>query len=107
MSACKRDQRNKCLIINKIYVFFYLLFVGFSVFSQSKELNKNRDAIAVLLQEYKKTKEPHLPSKAFLLAEKIKIDSVLKSTYVEFGMKSFFNKDLANLILVEKKRIFY
>jgi signal transduction histidine kinase len=103
MSVCKRDQRNKCLIINKIYIFFYLLFVGFSVFSQSKELNKNRDAIAVLLQEYKKTKEPHLPSKAFLLAEKIKIDSVLKSTYVEFGMKSFFNKDLANLILVEKK----
>ena len=57
----------------------------------------------MILKEYVKTKQAHLPQKAFLIAEKTKIDSVIKQTYVLFGMKSFFNKDLANLTLTEKK----
>ncbi|MFQ3182336.1 MAG: tetratricopeptide (TPR) repeat protein, partial [Polaribacter sp.] len=103
MRIWKLGQRVSSLIINKKSVSFYVLFAVFSVSSQTKELNRNIDSIAILLKEYKKTKQPYLPAKAFLLAEKTKIDSVLKSTYVTFGMASYFNKDLANLTLTEKK----
>ena len=86
-------------LTNKKNILFLLLFVNLSVFSQ----NESRDTIALILKEYVKTKQAHLPQKAFLIAEKTKIDSVIKQTYVLFGMKSFFNKDLANLTLTEKK----
>ena len=99
MPVDKLFQRTICFLFNKKNLLYLLLFVNLSVFSQ----NEKRDAIALLLEEYTKTKKAHLPQKAFLIAEKTKIDSVIKQTYVLFGMKSFFNKDLANLTLTEKK----
>ncbi len=92
-------QRVTYFLFNKKNILFLLLFVNLSVFSQ----NESRDTIALILKEYVKTKQAHLPQKAFLIAEKTKIDSVIKQTYILFGMKSFFNKDLANLTLTEKK----
>ena len=81
------------------YFLFSIFLISFSVFSQVKKT----DSIAILLQEYRKTKQTNLPEKAFLLAEKIKGDSLLKSTYINFGMRSYFNKDYVNLELSEKK----
>jgi signal transduction histidine kinase len=95
----KLFQRATYFLFNKKNILFLLLFANLSVFSQ----NESRDTIALILKEYVKTKQAHLPQKAFLIAEKTKIDSVIKQTYVLFGMKSFFNKDLANLTLTEKK----
>ena len=92
-------QRATYFLFNKKNILFLLLFANLSVFSQ----NESRDTIALILKEYVKTKQAHLPQKAFLIAEKTKIDSVIKQTYVLFGMKSFFNKDLANLTLTENK----
>ena len=99
MTIDKPFQRVTYFLFNKKNILFLLLFVNVSVFSQ----NESRDTIALILKEYEKTKQAHLPQKAFLIAEKTKIDSVIKQTYVLFGMKSFFNKDLANLTLTEKK----
>jgi len=99
MTIDKLFQRVTYFLFNKKNILFLLLFVNVSVFSQ----NESRDTIALILKEYVKTKQAHLPQKAFLIAEKTKIDSVIKQTYVLFGMKSFFNKDLANLTLTEKK----
>ena len=99
MNILKLFQRANYFLFNKKNILFLLLFVNLSVFSQ----NESRDTIALILEEYGKTKQAHLPQKAFLIAEKTKIDSVIKQTYVLFGMKSFFNKDLANLTLTEKK----
>ena len=101
MITSKIRYRIRCFIVNKKTLFFYLLCLGFSVSSQTKELNRNLDSITILLKEYKKTKESHLPAKAFLLAEKTKIDSVMKKTYFDFGMESFFYKDLSNLTLTK------
>jgi signal transduction histidine kinase len=95
----KLFQRATYFLFNKKNILFLLLFANLSVFSQ----NESRDTIALILKEYVKTKQAHLPQKAFLIAEKTKIDSVIKQTYVLFGMKSFFNKDLANLTLTENK----
>ena len=99
MNILKLFQRANYFLFNKKNILFLLLFVNLFVFSQ----NESRDTIALILEEYGKTKQAHLPQKAFLIAEKTKIDSVIKQTYVLFGMKSFFNKDLANLTLTEKK----
>jgi len=99
MTIDRLFQRATYFLFNKKNILFLLLFVNLSVFSQ----NESRDTIALILKEYVKTKQAHLPQKAFLIAEKTKIDSVIKQTYVLFGMKSFFNKDLANLTLTEKK----
>ena len=84
MIISKTRHRIRCFIVNKKTLFFYLLCLGFSVSSQTKELNRNLDSITILLKEYKKTKESHLPAKAFLLAEKTRIDSVMKKTYFDF-----------------------
>jgi signal transduction histidine kinase len=101
---------NHKLIIKTNYLFYgqtkllFLFFlVSFSVFSQEKDFDNSIDSITFLLNQYKKTKQPHLPQKAFLLAEKIKGDSLLKRTYSSFAVKSFLNKDLANLSLSERK----
>ncbi|MBT7817414.1 MAG: hypothetical protein HN566_11815 [Polaribacter sp.] len=101
---------NHKLIIKTNYLFYgqtkllFLFFlVSFSVFSQEKDFDNSIDSITFLLNQYKKTKQAHLPQKAFLLAEKIKGDSLLKKTYFSFGIKSFFNKDLNNLSLTGKK----
>ena len=101
---------NHKLIIKTNYLFYgqtkllFLFFlVSFSVFSQEKDFDNSIDSITFLLNQYKKTKQAHLPQKAFLLAEKIKGDSLLKRTYSSFAVKSFLNKDLANLSLSERK----
>ena len=99
MTIDKLFQRATYFLFNKKYILFLLLFANLLVFSQ----NESRDTIALILKEYVKTKQAHLPQKAFLIAEKTKIDSVIKQTYILFGMKSFFNKDLANLTLTENK----
>ena len=95
MTIDRLFQRATYFLFNKKNILFLLLFVNLSVFSQ----NESRDTIALILKEYVKTKQAHLPQKAFLIAEKTKIDSVIKQTYILFGMKSFFNKDLANFCL--------
>jgi signal transduction histidine kinase len=82
---------------------FALFFFSFSLFSQTEGIDKKIDTIALLLKEYVKTKGKHIPLKAFLIAEETKIDSVRKQTYVNFGLKSYFNKDIANILLSEKK----
>ena len=87
-------------------IFLLLLFVSISMFSQQKDLHI--DSLAIYLNTYTKEKQTELPKKAFLLAEKIKGDSLLKNTYFLFGMKSYFNKDIANLTLAfQKLRKFY
>ena len=101
MIISKVRHQIRYFIVNKNSFFFYLLCLGFSVFSQTKEVNRNLDSITILLKEYKRTKESHLPAKAFLLAEKTKIDSVMKKTYFDFGLESFFYKDLSNLTLTK------
>ena len=97
MSAIHFYKKTLCILSGKIHLFIVLFFVQSMVFSQKKQI----EAIPVLLKEYVKTKEAHLPQKAFLIAEKTKIDSVMKQTYVDFGMKSYFNKDLSNLTLTQ------
>ena len=97
MSAIHFYKKTLCILSGKTHLFIVLFFVQSMVFSQKKQI----EAIPVLLKEYVKTKEAHLPQKAFLIAEKTKIDSVMKQTYVDFGMKSYFNKDLSNLTLTQ------
>ena len=92
-------MRKKNLQNTLKHLSFLLFFANISLFSQNNKI----DSIGILLNEYKKTKQVNLPEKAFLLAEKIKGDSLLKSTYVNFGMRSYFNKDYANLNLSQKK----
>jgi len=88
------------------FFFLLLLLVPISIFSQKKDLHI--DSLAIYLSKYIKTNEPDFPRKAFLLAEKIKGDSLLKNNYFLFGMESYFNKDIANLTLSAKKlRKFY
>ena len=90
------------IFTNRNLLFLFLL-CNLSVFSQKNIYDQGRDSIIVLLKNYSKTKQLDLPAKAFLFAEEIKIDSLLKFTYVNFGMKSYFNKDLANLTLTKNK----
>ena len=78
-------------------------FLSFPLFSQTEENNGSRDSIVMLLKEYSRTKDGNLPQKAFLIAEQTKIDSVLKKTYFDFGLQSYFNKDTANIKLTERK----
>ncbi|MFL3660554.1 MAG: ATP-binding protein [Polaribacter sp.] len=77
--------------------------MSFPLFSQTEENNGSRDSIVMLLKEYSRTKDGNLPQKAFLIAEQTKIDSVLKKTYFDFGLQSYFNKDTANIKLTERK----
>jgi signal transduction histidine kinase len=94
---------NQKLYKKSIFLLFSVLLMCFSLFSQKNAYDKGKDSIIILLKEYSKTKQPQIPQKAFLFAEETKIDSLLKLTYVHFGMKSYFNKDLANLTLTEKR----
>ncbi|MDB9842453.1 hypothetical protein OAC31_00120 [Polaribacter sp.] len=77
--------------------------MSFPLFSQTEESLGSSDSIVRLLKEYSRTKDGNLPQKAFLIAEQTKIDSVLKKTYVDFGLQSYFNKDIANIGLTERK----
>ncbi len=97
----KLYNKTKYFIFSQTKILVFL--VSFSVFSQENDFDNNIDSLAIILKEYTKTKQPHLPEKAFLLAEKIKGDSLLKQTYSSFAVKSFLNKDLANLSLSERK----
>jgi signal transduction histidine kinase len=99
MSKHNFQIRLKCFAFITKKIFFLVFLISFTAFSQEKKV----DSIAIYLKNYKQTKQPHLPNKAFLLAEKIKGDSLLKTTYTKFGMQSYFNKDQANLTLTAKK----
>lgn len=91
-----KQQQNKTVLL----IFF---LVSFPLFSQTEESLGSSDSIVRLLKEYSRTKDGNLPQKAFLIAEQTKIDSVLKKTYVDFGLQSYFNKDIANIGLTERK----
>ena len=91
-----KQQQNKTVLL----IFF---LVSFPLFSQTEESLGSSDSIDRLLKEYSRTKDGNLPQKAFLIAEQTKIDSVLKKTYVDFGLQSYFNKDIANIGLTERK----
>jgi signal transduction histidine kinase len=103
MTKPKACEKVSGFIFTQNTFFFIFLFLNVAAFSQEKAYDKGRDSIVVLLNEYSKTKQPEIPAKAFLFAEEIKVDSLLKFTYVNFGMKSYFNKDLANLTLTKNK----
>ena len=99
MSTYNFQYKRCCFVfIRKTVLFFIFLW---SILSFSQE--ENVDSCAVYLKEYKKTKQANIPIKAFLFAEKIKSDSLLKNTYNSFGMKGYFNKDQATLSLTVKK----
>ena len=87
---------------SKIFLLMFF-FLSFPLFSQTEENIGSSDSIVMLLKEYSKTKDGNLPQKAFLIAEQTKIDSVLKKTYFDFGLQSYFNKDTANIKLTERK----
>ena len=91
-----KQQQNKTVLL----IFF---LVSFPLFSQTEESLGSSDSIVRLLKEYSRTKDGNLLQKAFLIAEQTKIDSVLKKTYVDFGLQSYFNKDIANIGLTERK----
>lgn len=99
MSKYNLQIRLRCFSFISKKILFLAFLISFTTFSQEKKV----DSIAIYLKDYKKTKQPNLPNKAFLLAEKSKIDSLLKTTYIKFGMQSYFNKDQANLTLTAKK----
>jgi signal transduction histidine kinase len=103
MMKSKTCEKISGFIFTQNTFLFLFLFLNVSAFSQEKAYDKGRDSIVVLLNEYSKTKQPEIPAEAFLFAEEMKIDSLLKFTYVNFGMKSYFNKDLANLTLTKNK----
>lgn len=84
-------SKNKYLLL--------LFLVSFSIFSQEKSI----DSLDYLLKEYQKTKQLHIPKQAYLLSENTKNDSLIRITYINFGMKSFFNGDTTNLSVTEKK----
>ncbi|WP_157663334.1 response regulator [Polaribacter sp. SA4-12] len=85
-------------------VFFLLFFVGISAFSQNLDFEKSKDSIALLMKEYNKTNATKLTSKAFLVAERTKNDSLIRKTYINFGWMAYkANKDFANVALTEKK----
>ncbi|WP_405610368.1 tetratricopeptide repeat protein [Polaribacter sp. Asnod1-A03] len=87
----------------KRIILFFLLTTNITVSAQDKVYSKIKDSTITLLNEYVKTKQQDIPKKAFLLAEQTKADTLLKNTYINFGMKSFFAKDLPILTLSEKK----
>jgi signal transduction histidine kinase len=82
---------------------FLLFFISISAFSQNIDFEKSKDSITLLLQEYKNTNSAKLSERAFLLAEKTQNDSLIKRTYINFGYRSYLNKDLTNLALAQKK----
>ncbi|KGL62394.1 tetratricopeptide repeat-containing sensor histidine kinase [Polaribacter sp. Hel1_85] len=84
-------------------IIFITLFINFSIFSQNKDFEKKPDSINVLLKKYKETNNSILPKRAFFLAEKTQIDSLIRKTYIDFGLKSYYNKDLNNLSLSNQK----
>jgi len=84
-------------------ILFLLLVTNITLSAQDKVSNPINDSLTTLLNEYTKTKQPDLPNEAFLFAEEKAADTLLKNTYINFGMKSYFAKDLSNLTLSEKK----
>jgi signal transduction histidine kinase len=109
VSSNHQKRKNTNTFYKKIKYFVFLqikillLLASFSLFPQEDDFDKNIDSLAVLLKEDKKTKQPYLPEKKFLLAEKIKGNSSLKSTYSSSDSSIFLNKDLANLSLIKRK----
>ena len=103
MTKIKSVKKGRAFVFIQHNLLFLTLLLNLSMFSQKNAYDKGKDSIIILLKEYSKTKDSQIPQKAFLFAEETKIDSLLKLTYVNFGMKSYFNKDLANLTLTEKR----
>jgi signal transduction histidine kinase len=99
MNILRLQNRVSFYVFSQKQLLFLSLLISFTFFSQQKKT----DSLTTLLKEYKKTKQIDLPKKAFLLAEEIKGDSLIKSTYIGFGMRSYFNKDLENMALTSKK----
>ncbi|MCG1035059.1 tetratricopeptide repeat-containing sensor histidine kinase [Polaribacter sargassicola] len=88
---------------NKKAILFLLLITNITLTAQDKVSNSVRDSTLTLLNEYTKTNQPDLPTKAFLFAEQKGGDTLIRNTYINFGIKSYFAKDLSNLVLSEKK----
>ena len=99
MSIYNFQFKQMCLAFIRKIVLFLVFVFSFSGFSQKEKV----DSIAIYLKEYKKTKQINIPKKAFLFIENIKEDSIVKCTYSQFGMQSYFNKDQASLTLTANK----
>lgn len=73
------------------------------MFSQNRNIESIADSISKLLKEFRKTKNLEIPKKAYVLAEKTKVDSIIKNTYIDFGLRSHRHNDTLNLSISEKK----
>ena len=96
-------QRVTYFLFNKKNILFLLLFVNLSVFSQEEGFDNNIDSIAFYINNAKGTFKFSYLKRAVLLSEKLKIDSLIKQTSIEYAKQSFFIKDTLGLTFSKNK----
>ena len=96
-------QRATYFLFNKKNILFLLLFVNLSVFSQEEGFDNNIDSIAFYINNAKGTFKFSYLKRAVLLSEKLKIDSLIKQTSIEYAKQSFFIKDTLGLTFSKNK----
>jgi len=103
MTIDKPFQRVTYFLFNKKNILFLLLFVNVSVFSQEEGFDNNIDSIAFYINNAKGTFKFSYLKRAVLLSEKLKIDSLIKQTSIEYAKQSFFIKDTLGLTFSKNK----
>ena len=103
MTIDKLFQRVTYFLFNKKNILFLLLFVNVSVFSQEEGFDNNIDSIAFYINNAKGTFKFSYLKRAVLLSEKLKIDSLIKQTSIEYAKQSFFIKDTLGLTFSKNK----
>ena len=96
-------QRATYFLFDKKNILFFLLFVNLSVFSQEEGFDNNIDSIAFYINNAKGTFKFSYLKRAVLLSEKLKIDSLIKQTSIEYAKQSFFIKDTLGLTFSKNK----
>lgn len=84
-------------------IFLFLLLISPSIFSQNIKFDAIKDSLSALLKEYRATKNSEIPKISFKLAESTKEDTIVKKTYINFGLQSYFIEDIPNLSLSKNK----
>ena len=92
----------------KTYFYIVFLFASANLSCQSFNFKIQNDSISTLRQFYKKTKDTLFYKKAIQLAKETQNDSIIRETYILFGIQSYFNKDLKTLYKIKNNlyRIF-
>ena len=103
MTIDRLFQRATYFLFNKKNILFLLLFVNLSVFSQEEGFDNNIDSIAFYINNAKGTFKFSYLKRAVLLSEKLKIDSLIKQTSIEYAKQSFFIKDTLGLTFSKNK----